>query len=105
MPFPKPMYLMKDRDVIRYFVELVDGFEGEIPGASKIADAIRAHEPRIHGGVKVALYKTHVEHPEWTARQLADHVGCDINYVHTCALRGGWSPNKQIQTKNKNPGL
>lgn len=92
VPFPKPMFQMKDREVIRHLAELAESFEDEIPGAKRIADAIREHAPRSHGRLKGVLYDLHCRHPDWTAKQLAEKAGCDFNYVYTVAKRGGWQP-------------
>ena len=51
-------------------------------GYKRVPDGLRKRWPR-----QEAVVETRLSHPKWTARQIADHIGCTPNVVHYCLKR------------------
>lgn len=84
---------MGHRELVDYFADLVESFESDVPGAKGIAEHIRLHKRKPRTTAQ-RVYTVHLEHPEWTAQEIAQSLGCLVQFVNQCATRHGWKPRR-----------
>lgn len=84
---------MNHREKVEFFASIADSYAGDPDAAEKIAAEIRSHV-RVANCTKEEVYKTHLAHPDWTTRQIADHLSTGVEFVNQCAQRGSWSPRR-----------
>lgn len=51
---------------------------------------------------KQEVIAANIAHPDWTARQIADHIGTRSEYVHVCGYRYQLKFAKHVHEKEEN---
>jgi hypothetical protein len=95
----KKAWQMGFRELIEFLADMAEGYDGDPQAAKKIAAEIRkcALKPNV---TREQVYAVHLDHPDWTAMQIADHLGTRPDLVNNCASRDGWKPRRLTREEN-----
>jgi hypothetical protein len=100
----KPLWRKTSREVIEHCASIVESYADRFPeAAEEIASAIR-RENRTYKATKTQVMDSLEMHPDWIAQQHADHLGCNVAYVHSVADRYNLKLGKASKERRSEAG-